>query len=140
MKQYVKPMVVANAELAEGVYAASGCTFADVWFYQTDGDGTQRGKVAYRHRAHMDHCNTGCTITIYFSAPFTITDSSGYRLEGNGTTGIKITITNAMHSDGDCQTEFNFVGKANDGQPVSISGWEIDDEGFKDFNCDHVNK
>ncbi len=73
MKNYEKPMVLSNEELAEGVYAASGnegvCWTVD---YVMTQDWNGMGKVFQIHGVHSDtvkHWSKGTVVTILFGNP-----------------------------------------------------------------------
>lgn len=137
MEKYVKPLCLANEDLAEGIYAASGdCMNARVTG-RVDPDGTHRFEVYYEHRAWNDHCSTGAVIKIRFSAPMYLSDTNQYACSGNGTTEIAIIINNALHSDGDCQTTFNIVGKPVNGGTAEVLGWSISDKDYRIVD-DHI--
>lgn len=139
MKKYEKPIIIKNEEPAEGVYAESGnCMYAEIRDMRYDGDGTMRFKVWYQHRASNDHCALGTYITLGFSTAVYLSDTSGYVASGNGTQEIRLKITNALHSDGDCQTDFNCVGKATNGS-TNVEAWVIgcDDTEFRIVD-DHI--
>jgi len=122
-------MILANEELAEGVFAASGCMKAMLEYSRVDGDNTHRYGIHYFHRAHMDHCATGAIISLKFSAPILVSDSNGYRISGDGTDFLTIYVDNELHSDGDCQTTFNLVFKPVGEAPVSLLSISADDTG-----------
>lgn len=69
MNKYVKPVVLANEEMAEGVYAASGCWTATWNSHQTKDTG--RGSFIFQidgaHIAEAHNPNT--IITCTFSLP-----------------------------------------------------------------------
>ena len=91
MRKYVKPIAVVNSNLAEGVYAASGCYTATAYIHQTPdggGQGTYRIQVNGIHNA--DHTKEAQTLTISFSLPVTYTSSGGSLVSGSGTNTLVI--------------------------------------------------
>lgn len=76
MKNYVKPVVIDNAEVFEGVYAASGDCYSVTWdIHQTP----QEGRGDYRIQFNAthgpdgptDHHSTGQVLTVNFNMPVT---------------------------------------------------------------------
>lgn len=74
MKSYEKPVVLANDEVAEGVYAASGAEGTACFKFESDagrnwstGDGFYEYNVRFRH---IDEAHMNCThkFIIHFSA------------------------------------------------------------------------
>ncbi len=93
MEKYVKPMVLANEELAEGVYAASGdCYKVTTEIHQTP----QLGRVDYRiqvngvHTAGDGHHGGNQELVLSFNLPVTYGSSQGTLKSGDGTNKIKI--------------------------------------------------
>lgn len=95
MKQYVKPVVMVDNELAEGVYAASGagCYTASAYIHQTPqtGRGDYRIQVNGKHSA--DHTKEAQVLTISFNQSVTYVSGGAGLLSGNGTTTLKIKLS-----------------------------------------------
>lgn len=96
MKNYVKPVVLANEALAEGVYAASGGEFFD-GCYRTEAEIKQRpetGRETYVIQFdawhETNHDSTHQRLIITFNQPVTYVWSSGTLKEGDGTSTLKI--------------------------------------------------
>lgn len=75
MKPYVKPMIIPNEELAEGVYASSGSS-ADCWSVEAVSSQYWDGayhvfEVHMEHDIHAGHVSTAQTITLSFSGDIT---------------------------------------------------------------------
>jgi len=99
MKKYVKPIVLANEELAEGVYACSGsnghhghgCYTTDWHIHQVEECGRKdyRIQVNAHHRAN----HTRCEQTAYFMfscAVEFVSSRSGCYVSGSGTNTIVV--------------------------------------------------
>lgn len=71
MKDYVKPVVLVNEELAEGVYAASGCYTAKAYITQTPELGRENYcvHVDATHAASDGHHSGQQVLTLYFNQP-----------------------------------------------------------------------
>lgn len=100
MKNYVKPIVLANEELAEGVYAASGagmqCYNASARITQTPELGRENYCVHTdaEHAAADMHHSSKQILTLYFNQPVnyvSCNDSSAQCTGGNGTANLQIT-------------------------------------------------
>ena len=74
MKYYEKPIVLANEELAEGVYAASGgnCWAPTITSVQDYVDGKHVFEVGNSHSTDVEHISESYTIEITCSAPVTV--------------------------------------------------------------------
>lgn len=104
MKNYEKPIIIANDSLAEGVYAASG-SVADSDCYETTarihqtpetGRGDYRIQVDGRHAA--DHHSTMQTLVLSFNMPVEYSSSNGSLSGGNNTSQIRIDYS--YHNNG----------------------------------------
>jgi len=91
---YKKPMILANEELAEGIYAASGSTC-----YTCSASITQRpegGRQNYvirvngRHNASDGHTSSSQTLVLVFNQAVTYVSSNGSYVSGNGTNTLTI--------------------------------------------------
>lgn len=90
MKNYIKPIVIENEELAEGIYAASGCYTVSCCIHQRPefGRGDYRIQVDGLHEAN--HHSSEQILTIVFTLPVTYVGSSGILVSGNGSNILKI--------------------------------------------------
>lgn len=97
MKEYMKPMLVTNDELAEGVYLASGCYTASAYIHQQPevGRGDYRIQVNGRHNA--DHTKDAQTLTISFNQEVTYSSSNGSL--ASGATGGTLVINYGYHQN-----------------------------------------
>lgn len=100
MREYIKPVVLANEELAEGVYAASGdCYSVSTSIHQSP----EVGRVKYTiqvnavHAAADGHHGGAQVLTLSFNMPVTYQWSSGALQSGDGTSTLKISY--AYHSN-----------------------------------------
>lgn len=85
-----KPLVMSNDDLAEGVYAASGCYTASAYIHQTPetGRGDYRIQVNGKHDA--DHTKETQWLHITFNMPVTYSSSQGTLESGNNTNTLVI--------------------------------------------------
>lgn len=100
MENYEKPIILANEEIAEGVYAASGtgagdggdCYDVDAYIHQTPetGRGDFRIQVNGRHAAGDNHHSGQQTLLLFFNQPVTYKSSNGTLADGDGSECISI--------------------------------------------------
>ena len=93
MKNYVKPVVLANEELAEGVYAASGdCYTISGYIHQTPqtGRGDYRIQFDGKHAANDGHHSGKQTLIVSFNMPVVYKGSNGTLVSGDGTNTLSI--------------------------------------------------
>lgn len=101
MKNYVKPVVLDNEEVFEGVYAASGdCYTVTTSMHQEP----QEGRIDYRiqvngtHNAADDHHSGEQVLTLSFNMPVSYVSSNGSLIAGDGTSSIQIRYS--YHNNG----------------------------------------
>ena len=89
---YVKPIVIQNEELAEGVYAASGCYTVSGVIHQRPevGRGDYRIQINGVHAASDGHHSGEQVLTITFNYPVAYKSSNGTLAGGDGTNVISI--------------------------------------------------
>lgn len=103
MDNYEKPAVLANEDIAEGVYAASGaednCYEVTTKIHQKPETGRvdYRIQVDARHAAGDNHHSTAQELVLSFNQPVEYISSDGTLLEGDGSTSI--TIAYSYHSN-----------------------------------------
>ena len=87
---YNKPMIFGTNDLAEGVYAASGCYTANAYIHQTPetGRGDYRIQVNGKHDA--DHTKETQWLHITFNMPVAYSWSQGTLESGNNTNTLVI--------------------------------------------------
>lgn len=93
MRNYTKPIIVKNDELAEGVYAASGeCYSVNFNIHQKPeiGRGDYRIQVNGVHAAADGHHSGEQVLTINFNIPVIYKGSNGTLVGGDGTNAISI--------------------------------------------------
>lgn len=93
MKDYSKPIIVRNEELAEGVYAASGdCYVVNAYIHQIPeyGRGDYRIQVNGVHNAADGHHSGEQVLTLVFNIPVTYKSSNGTLVGGDNTNAISI--------------------------------------------------
>lgn len=95
MIKYEKPVVLANEDLAEGVYAASGsdCFVVTSYIHQRP----QLGRGDYRIQMKAAHDSSSAAhhgseqiLTVNFNLPVTYGSSNGSLVSGDGTSTLKI--------------------------------------------------
>ncbi len=106
MKDYVKPMVLANEDLAEGVYAASGKLTGDDCYSVSSNihQRPQEGRGDYRiqfdatHGASDGHHSGEQNLIVAFNMPVEYVGSNGTYVSGSGTNTIVVRFN--YHSNG----------------------------------------
>lgn len=90
MKNYEKPIAIANDELMQGVYAASGCYYPKAYIHQRPetGRGDYRIQVSARHNA--THTCSMQVLTLVFNQPVVYVSSNGVAMGAGSGTSIKI--------------------------------------------------
>ena len=100
MKTYVKPIVLVNEELAEGVYAASGiadggdedCYTVSAYIHQTPETGREDYRIQVNgvHAAGNGHHSGVQVLTLFFNQDVNYVDSNGDLDSGDGSSSISI--------------------------------------------------
>ncbi len=101
MKKYEKPVVMINEELAEGVYAASGCwTIRTEFGNRVTSDGYTNFRVIADHNSTL-HISTATEIVIPFTGNVSspVFDGGSFEATASGTTVI-LTRKNHANSEG----------------------------------------
>lgn len=127
MKKYVRPVIVANTELAEGVYAGSGdCyTFSaritqvpegirDYYVVQMDGV----------HHATDGHHSTLRNVVVCFNQPVVYLDSMAESCEGSGTNQLVLAYRRTNGSYHNNASENIGLGdlKVQAGENLAVTG------------------
>ncbi len=97
MKNYEKPIVMINEDMAEGVYAASG----DCWTITTKPTNPWSGKgqifeVKIVHSTGLQHISTASTVVLTFNHPIVSASAQEYSCSVSGNT---VTITRERLGD-----------------------------------------
>lgn len=106
MDKYEKPTILANEEVAEGVYAASGknagadCYTVTAYIHQSPetGRGDYRIQVNGVHAAGDGHHSGKQTLVLSFNQAVVYSWSNGTLADGDGTASISIDY--AYHNNG----------------------------------------
>lgn len=102
MENYVKPIVLSNEELVEGIYTASGdeCYTVTAYIHQRPqfGRGDYRIQVNGSHSAEDGHHSGEQILTLTFNQPVTYVNSNGTLASGDGTNVLSIKYT--YHNNG----------------------------------------
>lgn len=96
---YIKPVIMLNEDLAEGVYTASG--EADCWTIEVKSDQEWNGRyhtfrVNIVHSNTVQHISTASTSVITFSLPVKYAQSEGFDVSYSGNT---VTIVREQHAN-----------------------------------------
>ena len=103
MEKYVKPVVLVNEDLAEGIYAASGTGATgeyDCWSFDVQSPQDWNGshhvfEIHLTHHLGLEHISAGTTVAVTFSQPLT----SAYAEYASTVSGSTITITRELLAD-----------------------------------------
>lgn len=90
---YKKPVIITNSDLAEGVYAASGCYTANAYIHQTPETGRGDYRIQVNGQHHADHENSTQWLHISFNQPVEYSSSQGTLESGNNTNSLVIRYT-----------------------------------------------
>lgn len=130
MKEYVSPIILANEELAEGVYAASGdadCWTVDAYSVQ-DFDGAYHVfEVHCVHSDTVEHISSATTVVLTFNYPVTNARSEfDASVSGNTVTVVRTLLADSYKS-GDNMTYKVWAQAADEAttKALSVSGATI---------------
>ena len=106
MSEYIKPAVLGNADLAEGVYAASGnkgpCWTGSVHTTQAWNGNAHVYQVDLTHLNTFSHFSEACTCKFFFDGVVVEAWAEGagnYDVQGKGS--AEITVTRTHHANGE---------------------------------------
>lgn len=103
MKKYLKPVIVVNENMSEGVYAApSGepeCWNINIKSDQKDAGGYHTFRVAARHSTHSQHISRKTTITITFNQNIRRVEFEGFKTSVNGNQAV---LVRELHGNSYC--------------------------------------
>lgn len=117
MIDYERPVALANEDVAEGVYAASGnCWTPSIKETQDYVNGYKVFEVGNVHSAEVEHISLGYTVEITCSVPVTQAYAeNGWACSVNGQT---VTVTRSSHANayksGDVTTFKVWIGAADE--------------------------
>lgn len=142
MKDYVKPIVLSNEELAEGVYAASGgIPEGDCWTVEAysvqDWNGSHHVfEVHAVHSNQYKHISTETVVTLTFSQNVvSVGNEKEFPSTYNGNT---VTITRTLHANGyqsgDQYTFKVWVSTGDETTTKAITCTDASIRGIKDYN------
>ena len=100
MKKYVRPMIVTNTELAEGVYAGSGdCYTFSAYIHQKPELGNEVYSIQIDgvHHATDGHHSSTRSVMVTFNQPVTYVSSNAAAVEGSGTNQIQLTFVDGVN-------------------------------------------
>ena len=107
MKNYEKPVIITNDEIAEGVYAASGDCYtftAEIKQKPETGRGDYRIQVNGKHDASDDHHSSERTVQITFNMNVKYKNSLAQTVIGDGTSMLTLTyvdgVNGSYHNNG----------------------------------------
>ena len=135
MREYKKPVVTVDNELAEGVYAASGCLVGRIADESYEGGmgNKYRFAVYYTHQT-KDHSNTAQSVVVKLNAPVNVVDGSAQNFlqSGNGTNTLTFVRNSSMNNSGADQGMFNVVVQPVSGDASSLKATlvSITDSGY----------
>lgn len=103
-KEYVSPVILANEELSEGVYAASGsadCWTVEAYSVQEYNSSHQVFEVHCVHSDTVEHISSASTVVLTFNYPITDAYSEfETSVSGNSVTIVRTLLADA-YSSGD---------------------------------------
>lgn len=103
MKNYEKPLALANSELAEGVFMASGAEGdAKCWTVEAvstqDWNGSHHiWEIRCKHSSEVEHISAASTVSLTFDSP--ITDAYAEANFMTSVSGSTVTITRQLHAN-----------------------------------------
>lgn len=100
MTNYERPVVLANEDVAEGVYAASGAGVGDCWTVDAksvqDWNGSHHVfEVHCVHSSAVEHISSASTVTLTFNSAL----SDAYSEFPSSFSGSTVTITRTLLAD-----------------------------------------
>jgi hypothetical protein len=128
MKNYSKPIILPNEELAEGVYAASGCWTITGWEHQANldtGRNDYRFQLSAQHNGESGH-GTKYTIKVTFDqlVNYESCATASY-VSGNGTDTLILTrlngATNPNEGVGFGDLYVKYAGSGSNPDAISIT-------------------
>lgn len=93
MRKYVKPIAVVNSNVAEGVYAASGCYSVTTSVHQANEFGRNDFRVQINAQHNADHTREAQTLTITFDNRVSYVQGGAGYIGGNKTNTLIISLS-----------------------------------------------
>lgn len=125
MMNYEKPLVLANEDVAEGVYAASGaiCWTTGAVSTQDYVDGNHIFEISAQHTTMVEHISNALTVELSFNYPITSAYSENdWTCSVNGS---KVTVTRPSHANayksGDSVTFKVWVGTGDEATTKALT-------------------
>ena len=132
MKKYEKPIVMINEDLAEGVYAASGCYSIGIAGHQAP----EVGRLTHKFQFDADHISTHMgsaqLLIVTFDRDVTFVGSGGTYVSGTGTNEITISYAYTQNPTDDIGLGDLEVSVADNGD-LSITKLQLLCNGNGDF-------
>ncbi len=129
MAKYEKPMVIANDELAEGVFAASGCYTVNAYAHQEENNKKQyRIQVDGVHNA--THTCEEQTFTINFNVAVTLVSCQGQLVSpADGKPSSQLVVKYNYHNNKTDNIGLgDFVVSTTGSEPLTIVGCSLTDD------------
>lgn len=102
MREYRKPILIPNEELAEGIFAASGDNCYTFWAHIAQkpelGNPVYTIQIDGKHHAADGHHSSERTVIINFNLPVSYVSSNAVSVEGDGTTSLKLSFVDGFGS------------------------------------------
>ena len=140
MKDYVKPIVLSNEELAEGVYAASGgIPEGDCWTVEAysvqDWNGSEHVfEVKAIHSNEFKHISIETVVTLTFSTTVTSAKSEFPCTFSGNTVTVTRTLLADGYKSGDNYTYKVWVSTGDEATTKAITCESASIRGVKDYN------
>lgn len=128
-KNYVKPMILANDELAEGIYLASGdgdCWTISVSKDQADaGNGASTFRIQANHSTNLQHISSKTTMVISFNQTISSAVFEGFSASVSGNTVVleRQLLADSYMSGDNFNSMLRVVGE--DGNTLQCTGATI---------------
>ena len=128
MAKYEKPMVIANDELAEGVFAASGCYTVTAEVVQTDVPKLYVIQVNGKHNAN--HTCEEQTLTINFNVRVTLVSCNGQLVSpADGSASTQLVVKYNYHQNPTDNIGLgDFKVSTTSDESLTITGFSLTDD------------
>lgn len=129
MKNYIKPIVIADDVLAESIYMASGdgdCWSITVHKDQDDAGGYATFRVQANHANNLQHLSKATTIVLQFNQPVVNAIYEGFivTVSGNTVTGCRESLADSYLSGDNFNSLFK-VWTSGDCKALQCTGATI---------------